>query len=239
LLAYINESSTSSSITSATTTTALLPINYTKWSCKRHILQSKKKKSKQLYLQKPKTPLTKEKIIRILQTFGRCILARHRILEQANSIYRRVWDSESESFYYANIDTGETSWTKNTIFLTTEPLVYSVEEASQNVTAIVADEFSDFYLSNQRSISSKKLNDLIRQGSNSSNLGSMKGGNSSSFSTIMSNNGLTRTEKRFSPRINRLNSFSSKKKSIPSGDTTVGGIISGGSKKYQSGTTIQ
>lgn len=59
----------------------------------------------------------------LLNRFARCIIARRKILAKSNEIYRRVWDEDSGSFYYANLTTGETSWLKPSIYLTTEPPV--------------------------------------------------------------------------------------------------------------------
>ena len=65
----------------------------------------------------------------ILGQFGRCILSRRRTVRRAGQLYRRVWDADTSSYYYAQIQTGETSWYKNThVFLSSEPPVYRDHE---------------------------------------------------------------------------------------------------------------
>lgn len=61
---------------------------------------------------------------RIIQGFGRCLLARYKIICQANTRYRRILDDESGVFYYANVLTGESAWEKPHIYLSLEPPVY-------------------------------------------------------------------------------------------------------------------
>jgi hypothetical protein len=66
--------------------------------------------------------------LKILQGFARCILSRHRVLRRADAVFRRVWDAEGSSYYYANTVTGGTAWTKSAVYLhaSSEPPVYSV-----------------------------------------------------------------------------------------------------------------
>jgi hypothetical protein len=62
---------------------------------------------------------------KILQTFARCILARKILMMKANATYRRIWDDDYQTYYYANITNGLTSWEKPSVFLNTEePPVY-------------------------------------------------------------------------------------------------------------------
>jgi hypothetical protein len=77
--------------------------------------------------------IAKRKVaIKILQGLARCILARRRILRRADVIYRRVYDADSGVYYYANIYTGSTSWTKSTIYLhaSSEPPIMQDGEVS-------------------------------------------------------------------------------------------------------------
>jgi hypothetical protein len=70
--------------------------------------------------------------IKKIQGLARCILARHRIIHQANGFFRRIYDEESGSYYYANVITGESMWEKPHIYLSHEPAVYvpTAEEAA-------------------------------------------------------------------------------------------------------------
>jgi hypothetical protein len=65
--------------------------------------------------------------LKILQGFARCILSRRRVLRRADAVYRRVWDGDSSTYYYANAMTGETAWTKSSVYLhaSSEPPVYA------------------------------------------------------------------------------------------------------------------
>lgn len=66
----------------------------------------------------------------VLSGFLRCVLARRRVLGTAMQVYRRVWDEEYETFYYANTRSGETTWTKPKLFLLEEPPVYVEMDAN-------------------------------------------------------------------------------------------------------------
>ena len=107
----------------------------------------------------------KDLAISIIQGFGRCIISRHRILKYANRRYRRVLDTEPGNegqFYYANVKTGDTSWTKPKIYYTSEPPVYKGEEEESEV-------FSDEEDGKKKKRGKKKK----KKGTNSSNGGSM------------------------------------------------------------------
>ena len=71
----------------------------------------------------------------IITQFARCILARNRVKAKADELYRRIWDVESSTYYYANVHNGETSWIKSKVYLnpSSEPPIYDVAAAS-NVT---------------------------------------------------------------------------------------------------------
>jgi hypothetical protein len=81
-------------------------------------------------------PPTADVATRILQGFGRCILSRHRLLTKANTTFRRVLDTSEEQdnaqFYYANIITGESTWTKPSYYYTSEPAIYDAFESMSN-----------------------------------------------------------------------------------------------------------
>lgn len=75
-----------------------------------------------------KDKITRKVLAKIVITaFARCILARNRIKRRADHVYRRVWDAESSTYYYADVITGETSWVKNKVYInpSSEPPVYS------------------------------------------------------------------------------------------------------------------
>jgi hypothetical protein len=69
--------------------------------------------------------------IPILQGFARCILSRKRLIARANTIYRRIYDEDSDSWYYANIHTGHTSWSKPAFYLSQEPPILLPEEMNK------------------------------------------------------------------------------------------------------------
>lgn len=91
------------------------------WYCKKFVPRKERKKA-----------MKRNKGIKKLQGFARCILARHRILHHANIRFRRIYDDETASYYYANVITGESMWEKPHIYLSQEPPVYvpTVEEAA-------------------------------------------------------------------------------------------------------------
>jgi len=61
----------------------------------------------------------------ILKDFARCVLARYRLLRRANIVFRRVFDSDSSTYYYVNTRTGQSSWSKSAVYLNTmEPPIY-------------------------------------------------------------------------------------------------------------------
>lgn len=100
--------------------------------------------------------------MKILQGFGRCIISRHRILRFANRRYRRVLDTEPGSdgqFYYANIRTGETSWTKPKIYCTSEPPVYQGDE---DLEAISDDDDNGVSKKKKSKKKKKKSNNVSR-----------------------------------------------------------------------------
>jgi hypothetical protein len=66
-------------------------------------------------------------VVKILQGFARCILSRKKVLRVACVQFRRIYDEESSSFYFANIKTGETFWEKPSFFLANEPAIYGEE----------------------------------------------------------------------------------------------------------------
>jgi hypothetical protein len=56
------------------------------------------------------------------------------VLRRADAVYRRVWDAESDAYYYANTVTGGTAWAKSAVYLhaSSEPPVYSAVEAGED-----------------------------------------------------------------------------------------------------------
>lgn len=61
----------------------------------------------------------------VLKGFGRCVLARYRLLRRANIIFRRVLDSETGTYYYVDTRSGQSSWNKSRVYLNTmNPPIY-------------------------------------------------------------------------------------------------------------------
>ena len=85
------------------------------------------------YRRRTTTICKKQVAIIIIQAFARCICARYRILRQADAIYRRVWDTESNNYYYAQVITGTTSWVKSSVYLhaNSEPPILNKKEIQQ------------------------------------------------------------------------------------------------------------
>jgi uncharacterized membrane protein YgcG len=73
----------------------------------------------------------------IINRFGRCILARQRVLRAADVVFRRIWDEDTSSYYYGNVVTGETSWTRSKVYLSKErePPVLRTEEVQESTGA--------------------------------------------------------------------------------------------------------
>lgn len=63
---------------------------------------------------------------KIVINFGRCVLARQRVIKIADQRIRRVWNADFSTYYYYYILTGESSWHKPTgIYLArSEPPLY-------------------------------------------------------------------------------------------------------------------
>lgn len=120
-----------------------------------------------------------------MSCFARCIVARHRAIRRADEIYRRVWDTESTCYYYANVENGTTSWNKCRIYLRGSgkepPLLLQeqqvVEEGKQN----------GYYSYDQENIPTKTIITL----------------NSNDINAVSSKVKSSVTTKR-SPRINRI-----------------------------------
>ncbi len=67
----------------------------------------------------------------MLQGFLRCCYARTRVIRIADEFYRKVYDEETSSFYYANMKTGETSWEKSRLYLMNEPPIFNAEHENK------------------------------------------------------------------------------------------------------------
>jgi hypothetical protein len=76
----------------------------------------------------------------IINRFGRSILARQRVLRAADVVFRRIWDEDTSSYYYGNVVTGETSWTRSRVYLSKEcePPVLRNEEVQESTGAAAA-----------------------------------------------------------------------------------------------------
>ena len=73
-------------------------------------------------------PFTAQTTVRVLQNFGRCILARKAVIAKANARYRRVYDKGGDhgdgTWYYSDLITGGSSWDKPKIYCSLEPPVW-------------------------------------------------------------------------------------------------------------------
>jgi hypothetical protein len=64
-----------------------------------------------------------EAAARVLNSFGRCILARKRALKTAEGRFNRIVE-DANTIYYVNLGSGDTFWTKPSVYLTTEPPLF-------------------------------------------------------------------------------------------------------------------
>lgn len=87
-----------------------------RWVCKRRCPRQRKQRSTS-NSNSNNTITDAAAAVGVLQGFARCIIARRRLLQQANEVYRRILDADTSYFYYANVRTGETSWTKSSCYL--------------------------------------------------------------------------------------------------------------------------
>eukprot|EP01039_Chlorochromonas_danica_P002794 gene2794-3048_t len=85
-----------------------------KWHCKDIVTTVERRQPRRLLA-------TTQQAVLILQNFTRCVLARKRLIARADLAYRRIFDEESGSWYYANVITGTTSWNKPAFYLLREP----------------------------------------------------------------------------------------------------------------------
>jgi len=57
----------------------------------------------------------------VLAGFCRCVAARKSLLARLDRVYRRVWDEDSQGFFYAHLVQGTSQWTKSGLYATSEP----------------------------------------------------------------------------------------------------------------------
>ena len=60
---------------------------------------------------------------RVLIGFGRCVLARKKVLSAADARFSRIVQ-DANTIYYVNLGTGDTFWSKPSVYLTTEPPLF-------------------------------------------------------------------------------------------------------------------
>lgn len=162
------------------------------WPCKRTISTGTVSRSEKTLRNRQR----RRTEIHVLQGFGRCVLARKRVISIANERYRRVWDSESGSFYYAQVLSGETSWSKSSIYLSLEPPVYVDEtENADNKESPKGSNFS--YVHQLSNVSSSR--DAMERDISSNRMNSISSMKMERFSE----------RARLSPRLNRIISSSS------------------------------
>jgi hypothetical protein len=58
---------------------------------------------------------TQREALPVVQGFGRCVLARRVTVALAKETFRRVYDDETDTNYYFNLITRQSSWTKPTV----------------------------------------------------------------------------------------------------------------------------
>lgn len=101
--------------------------------------------------------MTIPQAIRCLQGFGRCCLARKKLISRAKDCYRRVFDEESGWFYYTDVRTGESTWKKPSFFLSNEPMIYDPNDLNNNQN-IIDNNSKNQTISNKENNSKKQIN---------------------------------------------------------------------------------
>lgn len=69
-----------------------------------------------------------EEAAQVLINFFRCILARVWTVRKAADIYRRVYDDDYDTYFYVHCLSGESSWEKPKVFLTSEPPLMLIKD---------------------------------------------------------------------------------------------------------------
>eukprot|EP01036_Dinobryon_divergens_P026930 gene26930-35627_t len=105
----------------------------------------------------------KKKVAAILSGFCRCIIARKVAISKLNTIYRRVWDADSKSFFYANTRTGESSWTKPVIYLSVEPPMLSMDSNSTDSSSDGSHNHTGIYTNSPRAHRSPRHDPFLKR----------------------------------------------------------------------------
>jgi hypothetical protein len=58
---------------------------------------------------------TQREAVPVLQMFGRCIIARKVAVILAKEVFRRIYDDEFNTYFYYNLPTGQSTWTKPSV----------------------------------------------------------------------------------------------------------------------------
>lgn len=68
----------------------------------------------------------------MLQGLFHCIKARKKFLKLIHQTYVRVWDDDYKQYYYANVVTGDSSWTKPRLLLQNEAPLFVDEHQNKH-----------------------------------------------------------------------------------------------------------
>jgi hypothetical protein len=93
------------------------------WCCKRNLARRNQEEDQLEFSQ----------YATVLQGFFRCIHARTVVLREGDATYRRVWDPEYNTYYYANVVDESTTWTKPSFFMQAEPPLHVDPDISGGV----------------------------------------------------------------------------------------------------------
>mmetsp|Transcript_2450 Transcript_2450/g.2573 ORF Transcript_2450/g.2573 Transcript_2450/m.2573 type:complete len:105 (+) Transcript_2450:1112-1426(+) len=73
----------------------------------------------------------------IIQSFFRCLHARIVVVAMAKARFIRVWDNEHDTYFYSDLLTETSSWTKPKIFLRSDPPVLLQSMATSRRSPLV------------------------------------------------------------------------------------------------------
>mmetsp|Transcript_2668 Transcript_2668/g.3999 ORF Transcript_2668/g.3999 Transcript_2668/m.3999 type:complete len:392 (+) Transcript_2668:98-1273(+) len=67
----------------------------------------------------------------VITAFFRCIVARSVVLRTASIVYKKVYDADYDTHFYANVLTGESTWEKPRLFLTSDALLLLTDDQNK------------------------------------------------------------------------------------------------------------
>jgi hypothetical protein len=78
----------------------------------------------------------------VLTGFFKCIVSRAVVVRKASATYRRVYDEDYQTYFYAHLFTGESSWEKPKVFLTCEPPLQLTDDQNKRSPRVNREKIS-------------------------------------------------------------------------------------------------